>query len=103
MLVFACGTRRGYSGKPANLSPAIWRTAAQPARCRPAGQPLERKARPMLTPSRLSQLPDLDASEPAEWLKSLDAITARVGPERARYLVLRLNDHAVAGRHRRAN
>ncbi len=37
-----------------------------------------------------SQLPDIDPSETAEWLESLDAVVAHAGPHRARYLMLRL-------------
>ena len=41
-----------------------------------------------------AQLPDTDPVETAEWLESLDAVTARHGPARARYLLVRLEQHA---------
>src|SRR3954464_4301999 len=47
------------------------------------------------TPMALGRLPDLDQEETREWLESLDAAVAAVGPERARDLVLRLLDRAA--------
>ena len=41
-----------------------------------------------------SQLPDLDPDETREWEESLDAIVDRLGPERARYVVLRVLERA---------
>ena len=42
------------------------------------------------------QLPDTDPVETAEWIESLDAVAAGRGPERARYVLLRLLEHARA-------
>ncbi len=42
----------------------------------------------------LSQLPDIDPDETAEWLESLDAVTSARGKTRARYLLGRLNQFA---------
>jgi len=41
-----------------------------------------------------SQLPDLDPSETAEWLESLDSVVASQGPQRARFLMLKLLERA---------
>jgi pyruvate dehydrogenase E1 component len=41
-----------------------------------------------------SQLPDVDADETQEWVESLDAVVDAVGPQRARYLMLRLVERA---------
>jgi pyruvate dehydrogenase E1 component len=41
-----------------------------------------------------SQLPDVDADETQEWLDSLDAVVDAVGPQRARFLMLRLVERA---------
>jgi pyruvate dehydrogenase E1 component len=41
-----------------------------------------------------SQLPDIDPSETAEWLESLDAVVREQGRERARYLMLRMLESA---------
>ena len=41
-----------------------------------------------------AQLPDLDPDETREWEESLDAIVDRLGPERARYVVLRVLERA---------
>ncbi|MCI0686459.1 MAG: pyruvate dehydrogenase (acetyl-transferring), homodimeric type, partial [Sporichthyaceae bacterium] len=41
-----------------------------------------------------SQLPDIDPSETAEWLESLDAVIRDGGRQRARYLMLRLLERA---------
>ena len=41
-----------------------------------------------------SQLPDLDPGETAEWLESLDAVVANGGPQRARFLMLKLLERA---------
>jgi pyruvate dehydrogenase E1 component len=41
-----------------------------------------------------AQLPDTDPAETLEWLESLDAVAARHGPARARYLLVRLEQHA---------
>ncbi|MGH1504402.1 MAG: pyruvate dehydrogenase (acetyl-transferring), homodimeric type, partial [Acidimicrobiales bacterium] len=42
----------------------------------------------------LSQLPDIDPQETAEWLESLDTVTSSQGKTRARYLLGRINAHA---------
>ena len=42
----------------------------------------------------LSQLPDIDPSETAEWLESLETVAASSGKTRARYLLGRLNQRA---------
>jgi pyruvate dehydrogenase E1 component len=47
----------------------------------------------MTTDGFLSQLPDIDPDETAEWLESLDAVSASDGKTRARYLLGRLNQH----------
>ena len=47
----------------------------------------------MTTDGFLSQLPDIDPEETAEWLESLDAVAAAEGKTRARYLLGRLNQH----------
>ncbi len=39
-------------------------------------------------------LPDIDTDETDEWLESFDELVARSGPERARYLMLRLLERA---------
>ncbi len=44
----------------------------------------------------LSQLPDIDPEETAEWIESLDAINAQRGKTRARYLLGRMNERARA-------
>ena len=41
-----------------------------------------------------SQLPDLDPSETAEWIESLDAVVKAGGPQRARFLMLKLLERA---------
>ena len=41
-----------------------------------------------------SQLPDLDPTETAEWLESLDAVVAAGGTQRARFLMLKLLERA---------
>ncbi len=41
-----------------------------------------------------SQLPDLDPGETAEWLESLDAVVRHGGPQRARFLMLKLLERA---------
>lgn len=41
-----------------------------------------------------SYLPDIDPEETTEWLESFDALLARSGPARARYLTLRLLERA---------
>ena len=41
-----------------------------------------------------SQLPDVDPSETAEWLDSLDAVVDRAGRQRARFLMLKLLERA---------
>ena len=40
------------------------------------------------------QLPDTDPTETREWLESLDAVVDTAGASRARYLLMRLFDHA---------
>ena len=47
----------------------------------------------MTTDGFLSQLPDIDPHETAEWLESLDAVAGADGKTRARYLLGRLNQH----------
>ncbi|MEM7323909.1 MAG: pyruvate dehydrogenase (acetyl-transferring), homodimeric type [Actinomycetota bacterium] len=42
----------------------------------------------------LSQLPDIDPEETAEWLESLEAVTSAQGKTRARYIMGRLNQYA---------
>ncbi len=42
----------------------------------------------------LNQLPDIDPQETAEWIESLDAVTAEHGKTRARYLLGRINERA---------
>ena len=41
-----------------------------------------------------SQLPDVDPSETAEWIESLDAVVKAGGPQRARFLMLKLLERA---------
>ncbi len=41
-----------------------------------------------------SQLPDLDPAETAEWIESLDAVVKAGGPQRARFLMLKLIERA---------
>ena len=41
-----------------------------------------------------SRLPDIDPEETSEWLASMDAVLREYGPQRARYLMLRLIEHA---------
>ncbi len=41
-----------------------------------------------------SQIPDVDPAETAEWLESLDSVVDSAGPRRARYLMLKLLEHA---------
>ena len=50
--------------------------------------------RPLTIDGLPSQLPDLDPSETAEWLESLDAVVANGGPQRARFLMLKLLERA---------
>ena len=47
----------------------------------------------MSTDGFLSQLPDIDRDETAEWLESLDAVAQADGKTRARYLLGRLNQY----------
>ena len=47
-----------------------------------------------MTDGFLSQLPDIDPQETAEWLESLDAVSSAHGKTRARYLLGRLNQYA---------
>jgi pyruvate dehydrogenase E1 component len=49
---------------------------------------------PMTIDGFLSQLPDIDPTETAEWLESLDAVASTHGKTRARYLLGRLNQRA---------
>jgi pyruvate dehydrogenase E1 component len=44
----------------------------------------------------LSQLPDIDPEETAEWLESLDSVNSASGKTRARYILGRLNERARA-------
>ena len=55
----------------------------------PAGEPA-----PLHLDGLPSQLPDLDPGETAEWLESLDAVVAAGGPQRARFLMLKLLERA---------
>jgi pyruvate dehydrogenase E1 component len=62
-------------------------------------QPIDRPGRPSdqesLTIDGLpSQIPDLDPAETAEWLESLDAVVAKSGSQRARFLMLKLLERA---------
>ena len=41
-----------------------------------------------------SNLPDIDPAETSEWLQSMDAVLDESGTQRARYLMLRLLEHA---------
>jgi pyruvate dehydrogenase E1 component len=43
-----------------------------------------------------TQLPDVDPTETAEWLESLDGVINERGRQRARYLMLRMLEHARA-------
>ncbi len=47
----------------------------------------------MISDSFLSQFPDIDPEETAEWLESLDAVQSAAGKTRARYLLGRLNQY----------
>ncbi|NJP44962.1 pyruvate dehydrogenase (acetyl-transferring), homodimeric type [Actinacidiphila epipremni] len=47
-------------------------------------------------PGQLDQIPDRDPEETAEWLASLDAVTAAAGPHRAAYLMRRTLESAGA-------
>lgn len=44
------------------------------------------RANPVITDGLPSQLPDVDPSETAEWLESLDGVVAQQGRARARFL-----------------
>lgn len=46
--------------------------------------------RPIITDGLPTQLPDIDPDETREWIESLDAVLDLRGPERVRYLMLRL-------------
>ncbi|MFL6136409.1 MAG: pyruvate dehydrogenase (acetyl-transferring), homodimeric type [Frankiaceae bacterium] len=48
----------------------------------------------VITDGLPSQIPDVDPGETQEWLESLDAVIAEQGPVRARYLMLKLLEHA---------
>ncbi len=48
----------------------------------------------MTTDGFLSQLPDIDPDETAEWIQSLDAVNAAQGRTRAGYLLARINERA---------
>ncbi len=50
--------------------------------------------RPLTIDGLPSQLPDLDPGETAEWLESLDAVVDSGGPQRARFLMLKLLERA---------
>ena len=54
--------------------------------------PTERPA--ILADGLPSQLPDIDPSETAEWLESLDAVVEHAGRNRARFLMLSLLQRA---------
>ena len=41
-----------------------------------------------------AQVPDLDAEETGEWIEALDHVVAHAGPQRARYLMMRLMQRA---------
>ncbi len=47
-----------------------------------------------MTNGFLSQLPDIDPEETAEWIESLEAVNSAAGKTRARYILGRLNQHA---------
>ncbi len=49
---------------------------------------------PVISDGLPSQLPDIDPEETSEWLESLDGVVAAHGKTRARYLMLRLLQHA---------
>jgi len=49
---------------------------------------------PVITDGLPSQLPDIDPEETGEWLESLDGVLGSGGPQRARYLMLRLLERA---------
>ncbi len=53
-----------------------------------------RTDRPIISHGMPSQPPDADPHETAEWLASLDGVVDALGPQRARYLVLRLTERA---------
>ncbi|MFI6348806.1 pyruvate dehydrogenase (acetyl-transferring), homodimeric type [Streptomyces sp. NPDC050560] len=58
-------------------------------------EPSESKKRaPIIIGGLPSQVPDFDPEETQEWLDSLDAAIKERGPERARYLMLRLFERA---------
>ncbi len=50
--------------------------------------------RPVISDGMPTQLPDADPDETAEWLASLDGVVDALGPQRARYLMLRLTERA---------
>ena len=49
---------------------------------------------PVITDGLPTQLPDVDPDETGEWLESLDGVIGSGGPQRARYLMLRLLERA---------
>jgi pyruvate dehydrogenase E1 component len=55
---------------------------------------VSRKPYTVITDGLPAQIPDVDPQETAEWLESLDEVIDRVGPRRARYLMLRLLERA---------
>ncbi len=55
-----------------------------------------RELPPIITDGLPSQLPDVDPTETAEWLESLDAVVNQQGRARARFLVLKLLERARA-------
>ena len=48
----------------------------------------------VITDGMPSQIPDIDPAETQEWLESLDALIGEAGPVRARYIMLKLLEHA---------
>jgi pyruvate dehydrogenase E1 component len=51
---------------------------------------------PIISDGLPTQLPDVDQDETAEWLESLDGVIEQRGRQRARYLMLRMLEHARA-------
>ena len=50
-----------------------------------------------LVNGQLNQVPDIDAEETREWIESVDDLISTGGPQRARYVLMRLEERA---RHR---
>ena len=63
--------------------------AAAPADPRTSGPaPRSAPSAPVILDGLAAQVPDLDASETAEWLESFDAVVDAAGPGRARFRLL---------------